>query len=110
MCLHIATLDESLATNLANIWSFSCVGHRVLLQMFQHSKGCTTHFTVVWLLPSVHSLVSLPHVLVRELLLAELARVKVLANVDVPVHPHVVAGGVVLSTLNTDVSLLSTRT
>ena len=59
---------------------------------------------------SVHSLVGLPHVLVRELLLAELARVKVLANVDVPVHPHVVAGGVVLSTLNTDVSLLSTRT
>ena len=69
-----------------------------------------TSWTLERAFASVHSLVGLPHVLVRELLLAELARVKVLANVDVPVHPHVVAGGVVLSTLNTDVSLLSTRT
>ena len=73
-------------------------------------KVFRTSWTLERAFASVHSLVGLPHVLVRELLLAELARVKVLANVDVPVHPHVVAGGVVLSTLNTDVSLLSTRT
>ena len=73
-------------------------------------KVFRTSWTLERAFASVHSLVGLPHVLVRELLLAELARVKVLANVDVPVHPHIVAGGVVLSTLNTDVSLLSTRT
>ena len=73
-------------------------------------KVFRTSWTLERAFASVHSLVGLPHVLVRELLLAELARVKVLANVDVPVHPHVVAGGVVLSTLNTDVPLLSTRT
>ena len=33
---------------------------------------------------------------VRELFHTELARVEVLAEVDVPVHPHVVAGRVVL--------------
>ena len=48
--------------------------------------------------------------LVRELLLAELAGVEVLAYVDVPVHPDVVAGGVMLSTLHADVPLLPTRT
>ena len=61
LCLvrfHVATLDESLATNLANIWSFSGVGHSVLLQMLQHSKGCATHITVVWLFTSVHSLMN----------------------------------------------------
>lgn len=59
---------------------------------------------------SVHPLVSLPNVLVGELFLAELTCVQVLADVDVSVHPHIVAGGVMLSTLNTDVSLLTTRT
>ena len=58
VCLHVATLDESLATNLANIWSFSGVGHSVLLQMLQHSEGSTTHITVVWLFTSVHSLMN----------------------------------------------------
>ena len=61
-------------------------------------------------LPGVHALVGFPNVLVRELFLAELTRVQVLTNVDVSVHPHIVARGVMLSTLNTDVSLLSTRT
>ena len=69
-----------------------------------------TSWTLERAFASVHSLVGLPHVLVRELLLAELARVKVLANVDVPVHPHIVAGGVMLSTFNADVTLLPTRT
>ena len=52
----------------------------------------------------------LPDMLVRELFVAELAVVEVLAQVDVPVHPHVVAGGVVLATLSADVSLLTTWT
>ena len=73
-------------------------------------KVFRTSWTLERAFASVHSLVGLPHVLVRELLLAELARVKVLANVDVPVHPHVVAGGVVLSTLNANVTLLTTGT
>ena len=60
-------------------------------------------------LPGVHPLVGLPNVLVRELLVTELASVEVLPDVDVSVHPHIVAGGVMLSTLNTDVSLLPTR-
>ena len=58
VCLHVATLDESLATDLTNIWPFSGVGHSVLLQMLQHSKGCATHITVVWLFTSVHSLMN----------------------------------------------------
>ena len=66
--------------------------------------------TLEWSFSSVHSLVSLPNVLVRELFLAELTRVQVLTDVDVSVHPHIVAGGVMLSTLNTNVSLLPTRT
>ena len=41
--------------------------------------------------------------------MTELAVVQVLAQVDVPVHPHVVAGGVVLAAVHTDVSLLSSR-
>ena len=48
--------------------------------------------------------------LVRELLVAELAVVEVLAEVDVPVHPHVVAGGVVLAAVHADVALLAART
>jgi hypothetical protein len=47
-------------------------------------------------------------VLVRELLVAELAVVEVVADVDVPVHPHVVAGGVVLPAVHTHVPLLTT--
>ncbi len=46
--------------------------------------------------------------LVRELLVAELAVVEVVADVDVPVHPHVVAGGVVLPTVHAHVPLLTT--
>lgn len=46
---------------------------------------------------------------VRELLVAELAVVEVLAEVDVPVHPHVVAGGVVLAAVHADVALLAPR-
>ena len=61
-------------------------------------------------LPSVHPLMGLPNVLVRELLVTELARVEVLPDVDVSVHPHVVAGRVVLSTLNANVTLLTTGT
>ena len=61
-------------------------------------------------LPGVHPLVGLPNVLVRELLVTELARVEVLPDVDVSVHPHVVAGRVVLSTLNANVTLLTTGT
>ena len=41
--------------------------------------------------------------------MTELAVVEVLAQVDVPVHPHVVAGGVVLAAVHTNVSLLSSR-
>ena len=47
--------------------------------------------------------------LVRELLVTELAVVEVLAEVDVPVHPHVVAGGVVLAAVHADVALLAAR-
>ena len=47
---------------------------------------------------------------VRELFLAELAGVEVLAEVDVPVHPDVVAGGVVLAAVHAYVSLLATWT
>ena len=61
-------------------------------------------------LPSVHALVGFPNVLVRELLVTELASVEVLPDVDVSVHPHVVAGRVVLSTLNANVTLLTTGT
>ena len=46
---------------------------------------------------------------VRELLVAELAVVQILAEVDVPVHPHVVAGGVVFAAVHADVSLLPAR-
>ena len=52
----------------------------------------------------------LPDVFVRELFLAELAGVEVLAEVDVPVHPDVVAGGVVLAAVHAYVSLLATWT
>ena len=62
------------------------------------------------LLQLVHALVGFPNVLVRELLVTELARVEVLPDVDVSVHPHVVAGCVVLSTLNANVTLLTTGT
>ena len=61
-------------------------------------------------LPGVHPLMGLPNVLVRELLVTELASVEVLPDVDVSVHPHVVAGRVVLSTLNANVTLLTTGT
>ena len=61
-------------------------------------------------LPGVHALVGFPNVLVRELLVTELASVEVLPDVDVSVHPHVVAGCVVLSTLNADITLLTTGT
>jgi hypothetical protein len=47
-------------------------------------------------------------VLVRELLVAELAVVEVVADVDVPVHPHVVARGVVLPAVHAHVPLLPT--
>ena len=43
---------------------------------------------------------------VGELLVAELAVVEVAAEVDVAMHPDVVAGGVVLPALHTDVPLL----
>ena len=61
-------------------------------------------------LPGVHALVGFPNVLVRELLVTELASVEVLPDVDVSVHPHVVARCVVLSTLNANVTLLTTGT
>ena len=61
-------------------------------------------------LPGVHALVGFPNVLVRELLVTELASVEVLPDVDVSVHPHVVAGRVVLSTLNANITLLTTGT
>ena len=61
-------------------------------------------------LPGVHALVGFPNVLVRELLVTELASVEVLPDVDVSVHPHIVAGCVVLSTLNANVTLLTTGT
>ena len=51
----------------------------------------------------------LPDVFVRELLVAELAVVQVLAEVDIPVHPDVVAGGVVLPAVHADVPLLTAR-
>ena len=56
-------------------------------------------------LPRTH----LPDMFVRELLVAKLAVVEVLAEVDVPVHPHVVAGGVVLAAVHADVALLPAR-
>ena len=46
--------------------------------------------------------------LVGELLVAELAVVEVAADVDVPVHPHVVGGGVVLPAVHAHVPLLPT--
>jgi hypothetical protein len=49
-------------------------------------------------------------VLVRELLVAELAVVEVPADVDVPMHADVVAGGVVLPTVHAHVALLSSAT
>ena len=52
----------------------------------------------------------LPDMFVRKLLHAELAGVEILPKMDVSVHPHVVGGCIVLSTVNTDVSLLSPRT
>ena len=52
----------------------------------------------------------LPDVFVWELLVAELAVVEVPPDVDVPVHPHVVAGGVVLATVHAHVPLLTTTT
>ena len=42
--------------------------------------------------------------------MAELAVVEVFAEVNVSVHPHVVAGGVVLAAVHADVSLLTSRT
>ena len=42
--------------------------------------------------------------------MAKLAVVKVSAEMNVPVHPDIVAGGVVLTTLHTDVSLLAPGT
>ena len=61
-------------------------------------------------LPGVHALVGFPNVLVRELLVTELASVEFLPDVDVSVHPYVVAGRVVLSTLNANITLLTTGT
>ena len=52
----------------------------------------------------------LPYVFMRKLLVAELAVVKVPAEMNIPVHPDIVAGSVVLPALHTDVSLLSSRT
>ena len=49
----------------------------------------------------------LPDVFMRKLLVAELAVVEVPAEVNIPVHPDIVAGGVVLPTLHADVSLLT---
>ena len=44
---------------------------------------------------------------VRELFIAELAIVEILAKMDVAMHSDIVAGGVVLATLCTNVSLLT---
>ena len=74
------------------------------------SKVLGARWTLERSLPGVHPLVGFPNVLVRELLVTELASVEVLPDVDVPVHPHVVAGRVVLSTLNANVTLLTTGT
>ena len=74
------------------------------------SKILGARWTLERSLPGVHPLVGLPNVLVRELLVTELASVEVLPDVDVSVHPHVVAGRVVLSTLNANVTLLTTGT
>ena len=41
--------------------------------------------------------------------MTELAIVEILSEVDVSVHPHVVAGGVVLAAVHTDVALLTAR-
>ena len=48
--------------------------------------------------------------LMRKLLMAELAIVQISAEMYISVHPHIVAGGVVLPALHTDVPLLSSRT
>ena len=45
--------------------------------------------------------------LMRKLLMAELAIVQISAEMYISVHPHIVAGGVVLPTLHADVSLLT---
>ena len=74
------------------------------------SKILGARWTLERSLPGVHALVGFPNVLVRELLVTELASVEVLPDVDVPVHPHVVAGRVVLSTLNANITLLTTGT
>ena len=44
--------------------------------------------------------------LMRKLLMAELAIVQISAEMYISVHPHIVAGGVVLPTFHADVSLL----
>ena len=49
----------------------------------------------------------LPDMFMRELLVAEFAVVEIPAEMNVPVHPDVVAGSVVFPTLHTDVSLLT---
>ena len=51
----------------------------------------------------------LPDVFVGKLLVAELAVVEVAAEVDVAMHPDVVAGGVVLPAVHADVPLLTAR-
>jgi hypothetical protein len=56
------------------------------------------------------SFVCLPHMLVWKLLVAKLAGVKILAKVNVPVHSHIVAGCVVLSTFYTDITWECTGT
>ena len=60
--------------------------------------------------PALVSHSHLPDVFMRKLLVAELAVVKVPAEMNIPVHPDIVAGSVVLPALHTDVSLLSSRT
>ena len=74
------------------------------------SKILGARWTLERSLPGVHALVGFPNVLVRKLLVTELASVEVLPDVDVSVHPHVVAGRVVLSTLNANITLLTTGT
>ena len=82
---------------------FSCVNSLMGLdKKFDIEKYKTKKIS----LPRTH----LPDMFVRELLVAELAVVEVLAEMDVPVHPHVVAGGVVLAAVHADVALLTART
>merc|ERR1719509_278052 len=56
MTLHIAALNESLSTKLADMGAFSGMGHPVLRQILYQSIGGSANITFIRLLPSMHSL------------------------------------------------------